>query len=192
MLIFRVIKDRVKIIEIFHNFPRYIVIRGEAQIYKYIYIYPRYIILVSRKIPNRNSKFVERKMDELGEYIYVEKLARKNNNILVSKKKRGKGEKKTPIPHFYLSVSRIAQTCVHVTRLSPEVAVSRTGQHSSVILPIIYFHPLKRPRLRLQSGLPAALPFSLESRERLHSGDNRSTFQKGPLACSGHCLVHGR
>ena len=69
------------------------------------------------------------------------------------------------------------------------MAVSRTGQHSSVILPIIYFHPLKRPRLRLQSGLPAALPFSLESRERLHSGDNRvhrrSTFQKGPLACSG-------
>lgn len=69
---------------------------------------------------------------------------------------------------------------VHVTRLSPEVAVSRTGQHSSVILPIIYFHPLKRPRLRLQSGLPAALPFSLESRERLHSGDNvhRSTFER--------------
>lgn len=56
------------------------------------------------------------------------------------------------------------------------MAVSRTGQHSSVILPIIYFHPLKRPRLRLQSGLPAALPFSQESRERLHSGDNRVPF----------------
>lgn len=165
---------------------------------KNIYIYPC-TIFISRKIPNRNSWKQKRAN------IFTRKLTRKNNDTILLSPKREKKRKRKKSKFQFPVWTRTRRDedgrdgladVVHVTRLSPEVAVSRTGQHSSVILPIIYFHPLKRPRLRLQSGLPAALPFTQESRERLHSGDNRVPFHfsKGspPLACSGHCLAHGR
>lgn len=40
-----------------------------------------------------------------------------------------------------------------VTRLSAEVAVSRVGRHSSVILAVIYFHPLKQPTVEATKRL---------------------------------------
>lgn len=100
---------------------------------------------------------------------------------------------RTPRNGTRLETSR--QFRPRVTRLSPEVAVSRAGQHSSVILPIIYFHPLKRPRLRLQSGLPTALPFNLgisraptfrryvrhSSFQRVHSRARGHSFGARPL-----------
>lgn len=70
-----------------------------------------------------------------------------------------------------MSVGAITE--VRATRLSAEVAVSRAGRHSSVILAVIYFHPLKRATVKATKRLTyRGLAFQPgESRECLHSGD---------------------